>query len=163
MTSQINSLTVVYSTVYSGANQRKYPSPKSLAFVSEIHRWPVNKRCKEYAWLHCKVLSNYNPEHYKQYDINKKCIAELLYEIGLYQTTVTKTAVECIQYDICNPNVLHQITDTVLQEHNSLWPCDAVWWQRSWLMASSHYLNDCWFLISEVLWHSPESKFTVSA
>ena len=29
--------------------------------------------------------------------------------------------------------------------------------------ASSHYLNQCWLLISVVLWHSPESKFTVSA
>ena len=31
-----------YSTVHSGANQRKHQSPISLAFVREIHRWPVN-------------------------------------------------------------------------------------------------------------------------
>ena len=30
------------------------------------------------------------------------------------------------------------------------------------LMALSHYLNQCWHLISEVLWDSPESNFTVS-
>ena len=28
------------------------------------------------------------------------------------------------------------------------------------LTAPSSYLNQCWFLISEVLWHSPESNFT---
>ena len=28
--------------------------------------------------------------------------------------------------------------------------------------ALSHYLNQCWQLISEVLWHSPESIFIVS-
>ena len=28
------------------------------------------------------------------------------------------------------------------------------------LMASSHYLNQCWLMISEVLWHSPQSNFT---
>ena len=39
--SQITSLTVVYSTVYSGADQRKQNSA-SLAFVRRIHRWPVN-------------------------------------------------------------------------------------------------------------------------
>ena len=42
MASQITSLTVVYSTVYSGADQRKHQSSASLAFVRGIHRWPVN-------------------------------------------------------------------------------------------------------------------------
>ena len=42
MASQITSLTIVYSTVYSGADQRKHQSSPSLAFVREIHRWPVN-------------------------------------------------------------------------------------------------------------------------
>ena len=42
MASQITSLTIVYSTVYSGADQRKYQSSASLAFVRGIHRWPVN-------------------------------------------------------------------------------------------------------------------------
>ena len=32
----------VYSTVYSGADQRKHQSSASLAFVRGIHRWPVN-------------------------------------------------------------------------------------------------------------------------
>ena len=40
--SQITSLTVVYSIVYSGADQRKHQSSASLAFVRGIHRWPVN-------------------------------------------------------------------------------------------------------------------------
>ena len=40
--SQITSLTIVYSTAYSGADQRKHQSSTSLAFVWGIHRWPVN-------------------------------------------------------------------------------------------------------------------------
>ena len=40
--SQITSLTVVYSIVYSGVHQRKHQSSASLAFVREIHRGPVN-------------------------------------------------------------------------------------------------------------------------
>ena len=40
--SPITSLTTVYSTVYSGADQRKPQSSASLAFVRGIHRWPVN-------------------------------------------------------------------------------------------------------------------------
>ena len=42
MASQITSLTIVYSTVCSDANKRKYQSSASLAFVRGIHRWPVN-------------------------------------------------------------------------------------------------------------------------
>ena len=47
---------------------------------------------------------------------------------------------------------------------HSLWPSDAMWRQRSGstlaqvmaccLAAPSHYLNQCWLIISEVLWHS---------
>ena len=40
--SQIISLTIVYSTVDSGADQRKHQSSASLAFVRGIHRGPVN-------------------------------------------------------------------------------------------------------------------------
>ena len=42
MASQITSLTIFYSIVYSGANERKHQSPVSLAFVRAIHQWPVN-------------------------------------------------------------------------------------------------------------------------
>ena len=46
MASQITSLTIVYSTVNSGADQRKHESSASLAFVRGIHRWPVNSTHK---------------------------------------------------------------------------------------------------------------------
>ena len=42
MASQITSLTIVSSTVYSGADQRKHQSSVSLAFVQGIHRGAVN-------------------------------------------------------------------------------------------------------------------------
>ena len=42
MASKITSLMIVYSTVYSGTDQRKHQSSASLAFVGGIHRWPVN-------------------------------------------------------------------------------------------------------------------------
>ena len=56
---------------------------------------------------------------------------------------------------------------------NSLWPGDSTWWHSSGstlaqvmagcLTAPSHYLNQCWLLISEALWHLPGSNFTASA
>ena len=42
MASQITSLTIVYSTVHSDADQRKHQSSASLAFVWGSHRGPVN-------------------------------------------------------------------------------------------------------------------------
>ena len=44
--SQITSFTIVYSIVYSDADQRKHQSSASLAFVWGIHRWPVNSQHK---------------------------------------------------------------------------------------------------------------------
>ena len=42
MASQITSITIIYSTVHSGADQRKHQCSASLTFVMGIHRWPVN-------------------------------------------------------------------------------------------------------------------------
>ena len=42
MASKITSLTIVYSIVYSDADQRKHQSSASLTFVWGIHRWPEN-------------------------------------------------------------------------------------------------------------------------
>ena len=39
MASQITCLTIVYSTVYTDADQRKHQSSSSLAFLWGIHRW----------------------------------------------------------------------------------------------------------------------------
>ena len=39
MASQLTSLTIVYSTVYLGADQRIHQRSGSLAFVRGIHRW----------------------------------------------------------------------------------------------------------------------------
>ena len=42
MASQITSLAIVYSNVYSGTDERKHQSSASLFFVQGIHRWPIN-------------------------------------------------------------------------------------------------------------------------
>ena len=47
MVPQITSLTIVYSIVYSGADQGKHQSSASLAFVWGIHIWPANSPHKD--------------------------------------------------------------------------------------------------------------------
>ena len=46
MASQITGVSIAYSAVCSGADQRKHQSSTSLAFVRGIHRWPVNSPYK---------------------------------------------------------------------------------------------------------------------
>ena len=56
---------------------------------------------------------------------------------------------------------------------NSLWPGDAISWHRSGLTlvqviaccltAPSHYLNQCWSIINEILGHLQESGFIGNA
>ena len=46
MGSQITSLTIVYSTVYSGADKGKHQSTASLAIVRGIHWWLVNSHAQ---------------------------------------------------------------------------------------------------------------------
>ena len=46
MASRITSFTIVYSAVYSSADERQHQSFASLAFVSGLHRWPVNSAHK---------------------------------------------------------------------------------------------------------------------
>ena len=52
----------------------------------------------------------------------------------------------------------------------SLWPSDTIWWHKSGstlthvmaccLVASNHYLNQCWLIISKVQWHPSEINVT---
>ena len=46
MASQITSLTIVYSTVYSAADERKHQSAAWLAFVRGIHKRRVTGLCE---------------------------------------------------------------------------------------------------------------------
>ena len=63
---------------------------------------------------------------------------------------------------------------SIRPQHSTLWPSYSIWHQRSWstllqvmawfLMAPSHHLNQCWLIISEVLWHHwPEDSLTGNA
>ena len=76
-----------------------------------------------------------------------------------------------VLYVICaeNPPGRYQLPKK-LSQINPLWPSEVIWWQGSrstlaqvmacCLTAPSHYLNQCWLMMSEVLWHSPDNNFT---
>ena len=53
MSSQTTSLKIVYSTIYSGADQRKHQSFVSLTFLWGIHQWLVNSPHKGLVMQKC--------------------------------------------------------------------------------------------------------------
>ena len=55
MTSQITSLKIVYSTIYSGTDQRKHQSSASLAFVWGIPWWPLWGEFIGDYWIICNA------------------------------------------------------------------------------------------------------------
>ena len=71
MMSHITSLSIVYSTVYSGTDQRKHQSPASLAFVRGIHRWPGNSPRKgpvtRKMFPFDDVIMKWHEEHFLQW------------------------------------------------------------------------------------------------
>ena len=142
MASQITSLTILYSTIYSDTDQRKHQSSVTLAFMRGINRWPVNSP-------------------HKGSVTRKICPFDdvIMLKKGLYGLGPNELDKEF-------PTIFGHATIRINNDlgFNSLGPSDAIWRWRSWstlvqvmaccLTAPSHYLNQCWLIISEVQWHS---------
>ena len=98
--SQITSLTIVYSTVYSDADERNHQSSASQAFVWGIHRWPVNSPHKWpvtqkmfpfddvfiYVYQHMLVLNQSLLVKLRRHPIGTK---HWLYDVHLRKITLT--------------------------------------------------------------------------
>ena len=89
MASQITSITIVYSTVYSDTDQRKHESSASLAIVWDIHRGPVNSphkwpvTRKMFPFGDVIIVPIYNKT---QQSVNRLHILGMYWAIGLCQT-----------------------------------------------------------------------------
>ena len=75
MTAPITSLTSIYSTVYSGADQRKHQRSASLAFVRGIHRSPVNSPHK---WPVTRKMFSFNDVIMGRRNTISSCRAEFI-------------------------------------------------------------------------------------
>ena len=95
--SQITSLTIVYSIVYSDADQRKHQSSASLAFVRGIHRgpvnsphkWPATRKCfqlimSSWSQAFCAATGEENLTHWglmiwRIQNKNRKCVSQKVF------------------------------------------------------------------------------------
>ena len=87
--SQITSLAIVYSIVYSGAGQSKHQSSASLAFVRRIHQGPVNSPRK---WPVPRKMFPFNDVIMHVFPGNKSIFYQLIFVMklkALFEITVT--------------------------------------------------------------------------
>ena len=99
--SQITNLTIVYSTVHLGADQRKYQSSTSLAFVRGIRRGPVNSPHK---WPVSRKMFPFN-------DVIMMNVGRIVLhdepKLNLYHKTIEMNAPETAREGEV-PDILHQ-------------------------------------------------------
>ena len=113
MASQITSLTIVYSTVYSDTDQRKHQSSASLAFVQGIHRGPVNSPHK---WPVTRKIFPFHDVIVDSHELaNKKILCIIL---------ILKTCIKgapLLTHSITMPTHYALIKSSVLIQRSSKW------------------------------------------
>ena len=108
--SQITTLTIVYSTVYSDADQRKYQCSALLAFVWGIHRRPVNSPHK---WPVTRKMFPFDDVIMAWPVLNSKMVNE---KMGKFQNTlIWRRHSDFVTYACVSEVCRHWFT---LQRHN---------------------------------------------
>ena len=100
--SQITSLTIVYSSVYSDADQRKHQSSASLAFVRRIHRSPVNSPHK---WPVTRKMFPF--DDVIMFKIKIQNVLAVIHDIQTDTPHISKSFVVITDIDTCMFSFLH--------------------------------------------------------
>ena len=101
MASEITSLTIVYSTVYTGTDKKNHQSSASLALVRGIHRWPVNSPHK---WSVTR----------KMFPFDNAIIYGKLFSIDLYRKKMESYLRSSARYHCLSPP---SIVETFMRMH----------------------------------------------
>ena len=137
MASQITSLTIVYSTVCSGADESKHQSSASLAFVRGILQWPVNSPHK---WPVARKMFPFDDV------VMLILLGRVVYRIDFCVTKLT----DDILWYLRTPNhlLIHTNRASFLQGNMFFLDCmgwnylEVIDWQR--LRKASDLVCDCW-------------------
>ena len=134
---QITGVTIVYSTVCSGADQRKHQSSSSLAFVRGIHRWPVNSPHKG-----PKMRKLFPLDDVIMAALSLKCFNSLLAPgrpRWHFKTAIFNLVLLIVIFTSSKDNALRWMPWDLTDNKSTLvqvmaWCCQA----------TSHYLSQCW-------------------
>ena len=132
--SQITSLTLVYPIVYSGADQRKYQSSASLAFVWGIHRRPVNSPHK---WPVTRknfhlMTSSCNPEYLQCGKIAWHHMMSL--SLNEHNTSTCRISYWYLYLDMVTTNAP---CNHLSCPHRPLWPASSIISCQPWSMSTT--------------------------
>ena len=175
---QITSLKIVFSTVYSDADQRKHQSSASLAFVRGIHRgpansprkWPVTRKMLPFAdvimeiaihgsilWRHGFVSTWSSAPHERRW-VHKvhgryKCTTCMIYVSCRDNYLRSWNMKHCSQI----PKVYYKISDSFYGRYHNLSKSsgDTIMYVMCWL----HLLQEpgCWFNIKMIAYEYRKS------
>ena len=154
MASQITCVSIVYSTVCSGTDQRN---------IKAARHWPLWLESTGDWWFSSQRASNVEKTSiwWRHHDAETSQVFKIL--------DVPELVKQGARASVAMVLTFFSTAIFVISGVNSLWPSDAIW--RQWsgstlaqvmaccLKASSHYLNQCWLIISRVLWLSWEGNF----
>ena len=124
---QLTGVSMVYSIVCSGADQRKYQSSASLTFVRGIHRWPVNSPHK---WpVTRKMFPFYDVilRSVKYMSVGSEPSFNQCYIITVDKSNKNSIVRKHIEYVYCSTFFKQMMPWSI----NSLRPSDAIWRRRS--------------------------------
>ena len=151
MASKITGLTIVYPTVYSGADQRKHQSLASLAFARGIHRWPVNSPHNGPVTRKSFHLMT------SSWDLSLKWTDRLPILSVLFGHSSWPLIFSSIHWGVNENGRPTSITDDISECH-FLSGKGCIFIQIS-LMAPRHQPNQCWHSISWTLENTLQSVF----
>ena len=129
--SQITGILIIYSTICSGADQRKYQSSASLTFERGIHRspvgsphkWPVTRKCIYlmtswclWLWLIISKASCYLNHAISEFFITKMTPRIILTEISCKFILFTLEIVGLVQWNL----KMHFAAQLVIQWNPSI-------------------------------------------
>ena len=112
MASQNTGVSIVYSTVCSGVDQRKHQSSASLAFERGIHRWLVNSPHKGPQRRKCFHLMTSSICGLEQYGWQQYLITVLLWSIDYTGSDIRTLKWQCRHFDEIQWRKFRQNDDT---------------------------------------------------
>ena len=150
MASQITSLTVVYSNVYSDTDQRKHQSSASLAFVWGIHRdrWiPRTKDQLRGKCFHLMTLSCELVGYGHMFFLNYASIITVTRGVYNYSYLPPPEVPSILQYKILNPQALTFPISSCSYLCPIHWSYMLSWeWRCSWSSADRRCSNYIWVI-----------------
>ena len=138
MASHITSLAIVYSTLYTGADQRKHRSSALLAFARGIHRGQVNSPQKGPVTRKCFHLMTsswwWQPIMYENIILPKEYVAWQTWVLSISclltynQVNATPLKIEYALYEVTIANLYttHKILHFVIVQLTSVWYTEQV-------------------------------------